>query len=392
MKRMLLLFAMIAASVAMIAQDEEEEDINLVPNGDFESANTKPLKSYGMLNDLCDNWYSATKAPADLFAAGIRSEKVSIPENSFGKQEAASGDLYAGFRAYTKDKKKTRSYIAVELKDDLEKNQMYCVEFKVSLADLSKYGANYIGAAFVDRKTIQPNTGSMVRDLNDIHIKHRANKPITVQDGWETICGVFVGTGQEEYMMIGCFGSDQDLELPKMKRPRDVTGVQTYDAYYYIDDVKVYPIEAKSQCSCDPAADRAPDLIYGSSTVIDENMSDSEIVSVSAVYYAAMKKSLTSAGMKTLDEMVRILNDNPDWKLEVIGHCDNDEFDEAKINVRYRDLGKQRAEQAVRYLVSKGISESRLITLTKENTDPANTRPTDLSRAQNRRVVFVIRK
>lgn len=391
MKRMLLLFAMIAASVAMIAQDEEE-DVNLVPNGSFESANTKPLKSYGMLNDLCDNWYSATKAPADLFSAGIRSEKVSIPDNTFGSQDAADGDLYAGFRAYTKDKKKYRSYVAVELTEKLEKNQMYCVEFKVSLSDLSKYGANHIGAAFVDRKTIQPNTGTMVRDLNDIHIKDRANKAIIVQDGWETICGVFVGTGQEEYMVIGCFGSDSDLDLPKMKRPRGITGTQTYDAYYYLDDVRVYPIEAKSQCSCDPAADREPDLVYGSSAVVDEDMTDEELVGISAVYYASLKRTSTQAGTQTMDEIVRIMKENPAWKLEVIGHCDNDEFDEGKVNARYRDMGKKRAEQVVRYLVSQGIPESRLITLTKENTDPANTRPTDLSKAQNRRVVFMIRK
>jgi outer membrane protein OmpA-like peptidoglycan-associated protein len=78
--------------------------------------------------------------------------------------------------------------------------------------------------------------------------------------------------------------------------------------------------------------------------------------------------------------------------MEVIGHCDNDEFNEEKINTRYRDMGQQRADALVEYLVSQGIDQSRLIPLSKSNTDPANTRPTDLSRAQNRRVVFKIRK
>lgn len=387
--KQLMSLIMIAFAFTAFGQDEE---VNLVPNGDFESANTKPLKNFGMLEDLVDNWYNATKSPADIFSAGIKSEKVNVPTNAYGKQDAASGDLYAGFRAYSKDSKKKRSYLAVELTDALEKNQMYCVEFKVSLADLSKFATNYVGAVFMDRKTIQPNTGAMVRDLNDVHIKHRANKPMMSQDGWETICGTFIGTGAEEYLVIGCFGGDQDLELEKMKRPRGVVGAQVYDAYYYLDDVSVYPIEARSQCSCDPAADREPDLIYGSSVVVNDNMSDEDIIGVSAVYYASLKKGLTATGMKTLDEVVQILNDNPSWKLEVIGHCDNDEFDEAKISPRYKDLGKQRADQAARYLVSKGIAESRLVKLTKENTDPANTRPTPLSQAQNRRVVFEIRK
>lgn len=393
-KRLMLMFFMAMATTFAFAQDETEEegDDNLVPNGDFELSETRTLKKPGMMQDLCESWYNATKAPCDLFAAGIKSEKVSIPKNNYGVQEAASGDVYAGFRAYSKDAKKTRSYMAVELKEEMEKNQMYCVEFKVSLSDLSKFGVNYIGALFGDRKVIQPNTGSMVKDLNEISVKHKSNKPYMMQDGWETICGTYIATGNEEYMIIGCFGSDNKLQMEKMKRPRGVTGAQSYDAYYFLDDVKVYPVEAKSQCACDPAAALEPDLIYGQSTVIGPSMTAEQIVGVSAVYYAFQKKNITGAGQSTLDQIVKIMNENPSWKLEVIGHCDNDEFDEEKINPRYRDMGQQRADQLVRFLVSKGIDESRLIPLSKSNSDPANTRPTDLSRAQNRRVVFKIRK
>lgn len=385
-----LITLIIFAAIASVTYAQEEE--NLVPNGDFENSMTKKLRSYGMMEELTENWYNATKAPCDIFSAGIKSEKVGIPVNAYGKQDAASGEIYAGFRAYSKDAKKSRSYLAIELAKDLEKDQLYCVQFKISLADLSKFGTNYIGAAFMDRKTIQPNTGAMVRDLNDIHVKHRANKPMILQDGWETVCGTYLAQGDEEYMVIGGFGSDRDLQLEKMKRPRGVVGAQSYDAYYYIDDVKVFAIEAGSQCQCGPTDSAEPDLIYGSSVVMNDNMSDEEILGVSAVYYSFLKKSVMSAGAKTLDEIVRILNDNPSWKLEVIGHCGTDEFNEAKINPRYKDMGKQRAEQVERYLVSKGIDGSRLITLTKENTDPANTRPTPLSKAQNRRVVFEIRK
>lgn len=126
--------------------------------------------------------------------------------------------------------------------------------------------------------------------------------------------------------------------------------------------------------------------------VVSENMSDNEIVDVSAIYFAHLKRNLVSASENTLNKMATIMKANPSWKLEVIGHCDEDEFLEGKITSIYRDLGKKRADQVLRYLVAQGVPESRLISVTKENTDPATTRDTEMSHAQNRRVVFSVRK
>lgn len=391
MNRLLLsaLCMLLGVQLGFAQGDDEAGDGNLVPNSDFENTKTKTLKTYGMLNDLTTDWFSATKAPADVFAEGVKGEKVSVPTNTYGKQEPSSGSVYAGFVGYTKDKKRTRSYLEVELTDELEKNQMYCVQFRVSLGDLSKYGVNHIGAVLSDRKIVQPNTGAMVRDID---IKDRSNKTYTTMDGWETVCGTIVGTGQEEYLIIGCFGGDTDLKIEKQKRPRDVTGAQVMVAYYYVDDVTVTPIDAKSQCACSPADNRQPDLIYGSSMVVSENMSDTEIIDVSAVYFAHLKRNLVSASENTLKKIATIMKENPSWKLEVIGHCDEDEFLEGKITSIYRDLGKKRAEQVARFLAAQGVPESRLIVVTKENTDPATTRDTEMSHAQNRRVVFSIRQ
>ncbi len=386
-KKLLIAVAAVLSFNFSFAQDDEET--NLVPNGDFEATETKRLKSFGQMAEFTENWFDATQAPCDIFAGGIKSEKVSIPLNEFGKQAAQSGNIYAGFRAYTKDKKLNRTYLEVQLTEKLEKDQMYCVEFSISMADLSKYAVNNIGAVVSERKVVQPNTGAMVRDLD---VKERTNKVFKAMDAWETVCGTVVGTGQEEYLIIGCFAGDADLQIEKNKRPRDVIGGQSFDAYYYIEDVKLYPVEAKSQCSCSVGTSTQPDLIYGSSIVTSPDMSEADQLAVSAVYYPFLKRSVSAAGVTTLENLVTILQNNPDWKIEVIGHVDNDEADEAKINSRYVDFGKQRAEQIKRFLVSKGIAENRLIVLTKENTDPANTRETDLSRAQNRRVTFAIRK
>jgi len=362
---------------------------NLVPNGSFENSDLRKLKSQGQLEEFTEDWFSATEASLDLYAEGMKSEKVNIPNNIYGKQEATDGVCYAGFRAFSKDPKLPRTYFEVELSTELEKNQLYCVSFDVSLSDLSRYGVNGVGAFLSDRKIEQGNTGSLNRTAS---VLHKADKVMSLQDGWETICGTFIGTGEEEYLVIGGFHKDSDVEDEKMKKPSGVMGVVKNQAYYYLDNVRVTPVEAKSQCACSAADEVRTDLVYGSSVMLSESMTPDEIVSISAVYYAFLKRRPTGAGASTVAKLADILKANPSWKLRVVGHSDEDEFNEGKINPRYRGLGEKRADQLIVKFGEMGIGVSRLVVDTMENSDPASTRDTDISRAQNRRVTFELIK
>ena len=67
-----------------------------------------------------------------------------------------------------------------------------------------------------------------------------------------------------------------------------------------------------------------------------------------------------------------------------------DEFNEGKINPRYRELGAKRADIVIAKFGDFGIDASRLVADSREDLDPASTRDTDISRAQNRRVTFEI--
>lgn len=378
----------LTVACATIANATAQGD-NLVPNGSFENSDLRKLKSQGQLEEFTEDWFSATEASLDLYAEGMKSEKVNIPNNIYGKQEATDGVCYAGFRAFSKDPKLPRTYFEVELSTELEKNQLYCVSFDVSLSDLSRYGVNGVGAFLSDRKIEQGNTGALNRTAS---VLHKADKVMSLQDGWETICGTFIGTGEEEYLVIGGFHKDSDVEDEKMKKPSGVTGVVKNQAYYYLDNVRVTPIEAKSQCACSAADEVRTDLVYGSSVVLSESMTPDEIVSISAVYYAFLKRRPTGAGAATVAKLADILKANPSWKLRVVGHSDEDEFNEGKINPRYRGLGEKRADQVIVKFGEMGIGASRLVVDTMENSDPASTRDTDISRAQNRRVTFELIK
>ena len=179
----------------------------------------RKLKKQGELETYTEDWFRATEVPLDLYAEGMKSEKVNIPNNVYGNQEASDGVCYAGLRAYSKDPKVKRTYYEVELTTEMEKNQLYCVSFDISLSDLSRYAVNGVGAVLSDRKVEQGNTGLWSARRTSCT---KPTKSCPWSDGWETVCGTYIGTGEEEFLIIGGFHTDKDIEDEKMKKPSDV--------------------------------------------------------------------------------------------------------------------------------------------------------------------------
>ena len=379
----------VATIVALVAVtlSPQAQTFNLVPNSGFEDTNIKKLRSYGQMEEVSKDWFSATEVPADIYGDGAKGDKIAIPTNDYGTQEPAAGLCYAGFRAYSKDPRMQRSYLEVQLPQMLDRDVMYCVSFDISLADLSRYAVNDIGVVVSDRKIEQPNLGDMILQPD---VKQKTNKVFEYTEGWEKFCGTFVGTGQEEYIVIGCFGSRSDMTIEKVKRPVGLTGPQLSHAYYFIDNVEIIEIQAKSQCVCSAVEERDMDLVYGSSSVQDEDMTDAEKINSSAIYYAFLKRTPTGSGKQTVADIATILKANPGMRINIVGHCDDDEASEGKINARYKMIGKNRGDQIRRMLEAEGVPASQFSVSDIGAQDPANSRDTDISRAQNRRVTFEV--
>lgn len=379
----------VATIVALVAVtlSPQAQTFNLVPNSGFEDTNIKKLRSYGQMEEVSKDWFSATEVPADIYGDGAKGDKIAIPTNDYGTQEPAAGLCYAGFRAYSQDPRMQRSYLEVQLPQMLDRDVMYCVSFDISLADLSRYAVNDIGVVVSDRKIEQPNLGDMILQPD---VKQKTNKVFEYTEGWEKFCGTFVGTGQEEYIVIGCFGSRSDMTIEKVKRPVGLTGPQLSHAYYFIDNVEIIEIQAKSQCVCSAVEERDMDLVYGSSSVQDEDMTDVEKINSSAIYYAFLKRTPTGSGKQSVAEIAAILKANPGMTINIVGHCDDDEASEGKINARYKMIGKNRGDQIRRMLEAEGVPASQFSVSDIGAQDPANSRDTDISRAQNRRVTFEV--
>lgn len=105
----------------------------------------------------------------------------------------------------------------------------------------------------------------------------------------------------------------------------------------------------------------------------------------SSVLFGFDKSDLSSDAKANLDKLVTVLNHYPDTDIEVQGHTDSKGSDAYN-----QTLSEKRAGNVSKYLISKGIVNSRIATNGFGESLPKYSNDTEDGRAQNRRVEFVI--
>jgi OOP family OmpA-OmpF porin len=93
------------------------------------------------------------------------------------------------------------------------------------------------------------------------------------------------------------------------------------------------------------------------------------------------KDVLMASSYPTLDEIVRILTDNPEISVEIQGHTDSTASDAYNM-----DLSLRRAHTVMIYLQNKGIAASRMTAQGYGESRPMDTNNTVEGRSNNRRV------
>ena len=79
-------------------------------------------------------------------------------------------------------------------------------------------------------------------------------------------------------------------------------------------------------------------------------------IKIENIYYDLDKWAIRPDAAKELDKLVKIMQDNPTMEIELSSHTD------CRASVKYNAvLSSKRAEAAVQYLVSKGISVNRMV-------------------------------
>ena len=86
-----------------------------------------------------------------------------------------------------------------------------------------------------------------------------------------------------------------------------------------------------------------------------------------------------------LEELVVLMNANPDIAIRLEGHTDNQGNPE-----RLKELSQSRVDAVKQYLVDKGIAGNRIETIGLGGTKPIARNVNEAGRSQNRRVEFIV--
>jgi outer membrane protein OmpA-like peptidoglycan-associated protein len=117
---------------------------------------------------------------------------------------------------------------------------------------------------------------------------------------------------------------------------------------------------------------------------IKKQLDEKGHVAIYGILFDVDKASLKPESQKPLQEIVKLMRNYPDLKLEVQGHTDNQ--GSADYN---RDLSQRRAETVKIYLTTYGTDDSRLEAKGYGLSQPVASNDTEEGRAKNRRVELV---
>ena len=112
---------------------------------------------------------------------------------------------------------------------------------------------------------------------------------------------------------------------------------------------------------------------------------DFEIVPLSYVQFEEGSGNLTPDSKYQLNDLAEALKKYPLMKIEVSGHTDNQGDENAN-----KALSQRRADAVKAYLVSQGITASRMTSVGYGASKPLDTNDTDEGRQKNRRTEFRI--
>ena len=119
-----------------------------------------------------------------------------------------------------------------------------------------------------------------------------------------------------------------------------------------------------------------------------ETVNEGEAIKVtfeSGILYATNSSTLNAASRSSLDRFATSLQNNPDTDVRIYGHTDSTGSD--AIN---NPLSQRRAESVYNYLLSKGVSGSRIESQGYGSSQPIADNNTAAGRSQNRRVEVYI--
>jgi len=338
-----------------------------VPNGSFEEFVVCPGGyTQHPAEFRVPSWRSINTGSPDYFNACSDGE-AAVPYNWAGISDAFDGNGYVGIYTWMAAPKDYREYLHCKLAEPLIKDSLYHIAFRYKLSSYSKYCIDRIGLLLSDTlKTFAHDRPLRIAPTIEF-VKDSALTPET--GAWELAEADYRAKGNEQFLTIGNFSDNVSTGYYYIQFRPSQEPMLAASAYYYIDDVSVTPGFTR------PAAMEGLPVFTGkdaelNTTYVLEN------IQFEFNSYALMPESYYD-----LDKVVTYMLNHPDVLLELSGHTD-DTGEEAYNEV----LSGKRAKAAAAYLISKGVSRSRISAVGYGESRPLVRNNTEEARETNRRV------
>lgn len=112
-----------------------------------------------------------------------------------------------------------------------------------------------------------------------------------------------------------------------------------------------------------------------------------QVVRLNNIFFDSGKSALKTESYPELNRLLKIMKDNPGMVIEIAGHTDNDQDDEANLQ-----LSIARALAVEKYLEASGLKDSRVVSVGYGEARPVASNDTPEGKQMNRRVEFKIIK
>lgn len=140
-----------------------------------------------------------------------------------------------------------------------------------------------------------------------------------------------------------------------------------------------------------PPAKPAPQVIVQTETLVDtvyvhQRETRTEILALPTIYFDTALYNIRTGELEKLEQIVQILNTNPDFDLEIYGFADRRSSDRYNLQ-----LSLNRANSVREHLISRGVDPERLRAYGHGRVNRISPDGPDNDLQQNRKVDFVLK-
>ncbi|HMN06695.1 MAG TPA: OmpA family protein [Flavobacteriales bacterium] len=359
---------------------------NLVPNPGFEEYKQVPCywtqQAHKFNDDVMVGWSSPTETTPDLYSTKADADCWTNPsKRTGGKAAPHSGNAMVGIKVRGKGNTPTywHEYLQITLPEPLAAGTRYIVECWALRANFSEHASNNIGLY------LSPVAVKTTNNLPLYFTPHVNADEIVKGNRWKKISGVVEAKGDERYLLIGNFYSDEATAFEQQEKGER-------GAYYFIDDVNIRVAPPGTAATPRPKESVPPPP----KTVVADHASTKEVplprteppavgksVRLDNIGFEFGKAALTPDSKQELDELADMLIDYPRMRIEVEGHTDDIGSDAFNLQ-----LSEDRAKAVVEFLRKRKVEKERITWKGYGKTKPLVPNTSEENRALNRRVEF----